>query len=57
MKKNFIKFALICAWFMGTVGGFGYACYSKAYLIAACVAIVGAIAFPQVKRWWKELMM
>ena len=54
--RQFILFALVCMWFVGTVGGFGYACYSKAYFIGVCVAVVGAIAFPQVKRWYKELM-
>lgn len=49
--KNIFNLFGIAAWVLGTFGGFGYAIYSKAYLVAIAVAILGAMAFPTVKKW------
>lgn len=51
--KNIIKFFGIVAYIIGTIGGIGYACYSHAYLIAICIAVLAVIAFPTVKGWLK----
>lgn len=57
MKKlNFPAFFGLCAYVLGAIGGFGYALYSKAYLIAACIVILAVMAFPKAKEWWKGLM-
>ena len=55
ITKNFIYFFLLCFWVVGVIGGFGYAMYSNAYFIGVCILVVGAEAFPQVKKWWKKL--
>lgn len=47
--KQFGYFLAVCAWVVGTIGGFGYSCYSHAYLIAVCVLVTGCLAFPTVK--------
>jgi hypothetical protein len=39
---------------MGSIGGFGYAMYCKAYVIAAAVLIVSAMAFPTIRKVFKE---
>ena len=54
MVKKFYCFAVIAAWVLGTVGGFGWAAYNKAWLIAACIAALGAMAFPYVKKVFQE---
>ena len=50
--KNILKLFGIAAWALGTIGGIGYAIYSKAYLIAIAIAVLGAMAFPTVKKWF-----
>lgn len=39
---------------MGSIGGFGYACYSGAYVIAAAVLVLAVMAFPTIKKVFKE---
>ena len=53
---KFGNFFVLCAYVLGAIGGFGYALYSKAYLIAACIVILAVMAFPKAKEWWKGLM-
>ena len=40
---------------MGVIGGIGYAVESKAYVIAVAVGMLGYMALPMAKNWWKEL--
>lgn len=54
MKKLLYFFGL-CAYIVGSIGGLGYAVYSKSYLIAVCVAVLAGIAFPTAKEWFKSL--
>lgn len=54
MKKGFFVPILAMLYAMGTIGGFGYAMYCKAYVIAAAVLIVAAMAFPTIKKVFKE---
>ena len=49
MKKYYYLIVLF-AYVMGTIGGIGYACYSGAWVIAAAVAVLGAMAFPTAKK-------
>lgn len=58
--KEFAKKALnffgLCAWVLGTIGGFGYAAYNKAWLIAVCVAVLGVFSWKTVKGFVDELL-
>lgn len=57
MKKlNFLAFFGLVAYVLGSIGGFGYAMYSKAYLIAVCIVVLAIMAFPKAKEWFKALM-
>lgn len=53
---KFGNFFGLCAYVLGAIGGFGYAMYSKAYLIAACIVILAVMAFPKAKEWWKKMI-
>lgn len=53
--KRFASFFGLCAYALGSIGGFGYAMYSKAYLIGVCVFILAAMAWPTAKRLFKVL--
>lgn len=50
--NNFLKLFGIAAWALGTIGGIGYCLYFHHYLIAVAIAILGAMAFPTVKKWF-----
>ena len=55
MKKlNFLAFFCLCAYVLGAIGGFGYALYSKAYLITVCIVVLAVMAFPKAKEWWNK---
>lgn len=57
IKRNYVKFALIFIYAVGAISGVAWALYCKAWFPAVCCAVVDAIAFPQVSRWFKEIMM
>ena len=52
--KGIISMFLLMLYAMGTIGGFGYAMYCKAYVIAAAVLIVAVMAFPTIRKVFKE---
>lgn len=52
--KGIISMFLLMLYTMGSIGGFGYACYSGAYLIAAAVLVLAIMAFPTAKRLFQE---
>ena len=56
MTKGFINTFLLMLYAMGSIGGFGYACYSGAYLIAVAVLVLAILAFPTIKKVFKEWM-
>ena len=39
---------------MGSIGGFGYALYCKAYVITFAVIVLSVMAFPTAKKIFKE---
>ena len=45
----------IAAYALGSIGGFGWAMYSKGYAIATAVVVLAAMAFPELKRAVKDL--
>lgn len=55
MRKFYCFFAL-CAYVVGAIGGFGFAMYSRAYFIAACVVALAVMAFPKARDFFKELI-
>ena len=52
---KFGSFFGLCAYVLGALGGFGYAIYSKAYLIAVCIVVLAWMAFPKAKEWFNDL--
>lgn len=52
--KGFLQFITLALYVLGAIGGFGYACYSGAYLIAVAVLVLAVMAFPTAKRIFKE---
>lgn len=56
MKNKIICFILFFAYIVGAIGGFGYAIYSHAYVIAAAVVVLAVMAFPTFKNCIKELL-
>ena len=53
--KKYVYFFGLFAYAVGTIGGIGYACYSKAWFIAACVAVLAVMAFPKAKEFFEQL--
>jgi len=55
MKNEFIAFFKLIVAFLACVGGFGYACYSGAYVIAVAIVLLTVLAWPVLKEAWKTL--
>ena len=49
-----LAWAVICLYVLGSIGGFGYALYCRAWLIAVGVVVLAVLAFPTVKRLFSE---
>ena len=54
-KGGVPRFIAAFMWAVGTIGGFGLAAYNREWIIAACVAVLGALAFPTIRRFFKEM--
>ena len=54
MKKYTYLIGLF-AYAMGTIGGIGYACYAGAWVVAVAVAILGVMAYPTAKEFYKKI--
>ena len=52
--KGLLQFITLTLYVFGAIGGFGYACYNGAYLIAVAVLVLAVMAFPTAKRIFKE---
>lgn len=52
---KFKSFLIIIAYVLGTIGGFGYALYGGSWPIAVAIVVLGILAFPEVKKAFKEL--
>ena len=55
MAKGFFYTFALMAYLMGAFGGFGYACYSGSYVIAAAVLVLAIMAFPKAKEYFQKL--
>ena len=56
MKKEIISFILLTLYFMGTIGGFGYAVYSDAKVISVAVLVLAGMAWPTAKNCLDNLL-
>ena len=52
--KGLWAWAVICLWLLGSIGGFGYAMYNRAYVVAVGVLAIAVLAFFEVKRIYNE---
>lgn len=50
--KKFLQFFEMVAYILGAIGGFGYALYSRAYLIAICIVVLAWMAWPEFRKCW-----
>ena len=57
MKKEIFSFLILALYILGAIGGFGYACYSGAYLIAVAVVALSVMALPTAWKCFKDLFM
>lgn len=53
--KKLVSFFGACAYVLGAIGGFGYALYSKAYLVGICIVVLAVMAFPTMKKFVQDL--
>ena len=53
--KKIGKFFGVFAYAVGAIGGIGSTLYNKDYFIAVCVAVLAGMAFPTVKKWFKDI--
>ena len=57
MKKEIISFLILALYILGAIGGFGYAMYSDAKLIAVAVLALAVMAWPTAWKCIKDLFM
>lgn len=57
MKNQIISFIILALYILGTIGGFGYAIYSGAYLISIAVLALAVMAWPTAKKSIEDLYM
>lgn len=55
MKKQFLSFIGICAYAMGTIGGFGFSAWGGSWPVAIAVLILAVMAWPTVKKLWNDM--
>ena len=55
MKKEIISFILLALYFMGAIGGFGYAIYGNAKTISVAVLVLAGMAWPTARQCFKNL--
>lgn len=57
MKKEIISFIILALYILGSIGGFGYAVYSGAYLISIAVLSLAVMAWPTANKCIKDLFL
>ena len=55
--KGIISMFLLMLYAMGSIGGFGYAVYSGAYLISIAVLALAVMAWPTAKKCIGDLFL
>lgn len=53
--KKLISFLGLFAYVIGLFGGLGYLLMIDEKPIALCIVVLGIMAFPTAKKFWKEL--
>ena len=53
-KRQLMNFLALVAYVFGVIGAFGYAIWGGSWPIGIAVIIVAVLAFPEVKRRFKE---
>ena len=53
--KKFGEFFGMFAYAVGAIGGIGSTLYHKDTFIAFCVAVLAGMAFPTVRKWFKDI--
>ena len=56
MAKGFFSMFMMMAYLMGSVGGFGYAMYCEAYVIAVAIVLLSIMAFPKAKEYFHNFI-
>ena len=54
MAKGFFSMFMMITYLMGSVGGFGYAMYCEAYVIAGAIILLSYMAFPKAKEYFEK---
>ena len=54
--NKILVFIILFLTVVGFIGGIGYSVYQSAWVIAAGQVIVGCMAWPELKRYWKKLI-
>ena len=54
IMKGIISFIMLCCYALGSIGVFGYSLYNKNYVIAAAVAVLAYMAWPQAKEYYNK---
>lgn len=57
MEKEIISFILLLLYFMGAIGGFGYAVYGDAKIISVAVLVLAGMAWPTAWKCIKDLFL
>lgn len=57
MKQGFISFIILALYILGSIGGFGYAVYSGAYLISIAIIALAVMAWPTAKKCIGDLFL
>jgi uncharacterized membrane protein len=55
MMKKYFALLVLCLYVLGAVGGFGFAMYQGAYLIAVAVVVLALMAFPTAQKYYEFL--
>lgn len=57
MKTQYLSFIILALYVLGSIGGFGYAVYSGAYLISIAVIALAVMAWPTAWKCIKDLFL
>lgn len=55
MGKKILSFFGLCAYAVGVLGGLGFSLAGHGWFIAACIAVLGVMAFPSARECYKTL--
>ena len=55
MKKQILSFIGVCAYAMGTIGGFGFSAWGGSWPVVISVVILAVMAWPTVKKLWNNM--